>query len=286
MLTPTYWVSMKATGGNMMDNKNHSIVSFTQNASLAMKGVTGLNDALKETSASDNSIEKMATGFKSIGTSVSQFISQLPMFQSNFGNVSTTMKDNIVGVDDSFTKMYVDVQNNGTKMIAWFKSAFIPMFASSYWSEILSGIPIAFTNAFTLAVNNAKQIWMQFAQWANENMKMDVSGQKKDGNSEVRMKFPAYAKGGFPEDGMFFANHSEMVGQFSNGKTAVANNEQITEGIKQGVYEAVVSAMAASGGNGGNVIVELRGDASDIFSAVVKENNRNIMRTGRSQLRV
>lgn len=48
-----------------------------------------------------------------------------------------------------------------------------------------------------------------------------------------------YAKGGFPEDGLFMANHGEMVGQFSNGRTAVANNEQIVAGISRGVQDAI-----------------------------------------------
>lgn len=47
-----------------------------------------------------------------------------------------------------------------------------------------------------------------------------------------------FAQGGFPEDGFFYANHNELVGQFSNGKTAVANNEQIIEGIAGGVASA------------------------------------------------
>lgn len=52
---------------------------------------------------------------------------------------------------------------------------------------------------------------------------------------------PAYASGGFPEDGLFFANHNELVGGF-NGKTAVANNQEITDGIRNAVYDAMVSA--------------------------------------------
>ena len=51
-------------------------------------------------------------------------------------------------------------------------------------------------------------------------------------------RIPRYATGGFPEDGLFMANHNELVGQFSNGKTAVANNEQIIEGITRGVAQA------------------------------------------------
>lgn len=59
-----------------------------------------------------------------------------------------------------------------------------------------------------------------------------------------------FATGGFPEDGLFFANHNELVGRFSNGKTAVANNEQIVAGIAEGVEDAnepVVTAVYAIG---------------------------------------
>ena len=43
---------------------------------------------------------------------------------------------------------------------------------------------------------------------------------------------------------MFFANHGELVGKFTNGRTAVANNTQIVEGIKYGVQEAVSQTLA------------------------------------------
>ena len=55
---------------------------------------------------------------------------------------------------------------------------------------------------------------------------------------------PAYEVGGFPEDGLFFANHNELVGQFDNGRTAVANNANIQSGIKEGVKEAVAEILA------------------------------------------
>lgn len=51
-------------------------------------------------------------------------------------------------------------------------------------------------------------------------------------------RIPAYANGGFVEDGLFMANHNEIIGQFEGGKTAVANNDMIVEGISQGVSEA------------------------------------------------
>ena len=52
------------------------------------------------------------------------------------------------------------------------------------------------------------------------------------------LSIPRFETGGFPEDGLFMANHNELVGKFSNGKTAVANNNQIVDGIRSGVYDA------------------------------------------------
>ena len=62
-----------------------------------------------------------------------------------------------------------------------------------------------------------------------------------------------YAEGGFPETGQLFMAREagpEMVGTMG-GKTAVANNDQIVEGISAGVYSAVVRALAATSSAGG-----------------------------------
>lgn len=61
---------------------------------------------------------------------------------------------------------------------------------------------------------------------------------------------PAFATGGFPEDGMFYANSGELVGRFSNGRTAVANNAQIVEGIENAVYRAMIAAQRGAGRGG------------------------------------
>ena len=83
------------------------------------------------------------------------------------------------------------------------------------------------------------------------------------------MKIPHWSTGGFPEDGLFMANHNELVGKFSNGKTAVANNGQITEGIASAVYSAIMSANgSASGGQYINNTIEIDGVA--IARAVTK----------------
>ena len=68
----------------------------------------------------------------------------------------------------------------------------------------------------------------------------EIGGKKLGFNIKqlTEVTLPRFQTGGFPEDGLFMANHGELVGKFSNGKTAVANNEQIVEGIASGVYTA------------------------------------------------
>jgi len=68
---------------------------------------------------------------------------------------------------------------------------------------------------------------------------------------------PHFATGGFPEDGIFAANHNELVGKFDNGRTAVANNIQIIDGIRYGVAEGVLSALRSTGGNSSGVTYEM-----------------------------
>ena len=70
----------------------------------------------------------------------------------------------------------------------------------------------------------------------------------------------AFAEGGFPDTGeLFIARESgpELVGSIGS-KTAVANNDQIISGIKQGVFEAVTQAMGNQ--QGGEVVLKLDGD--------------------------
>jgi hypothetical protein len=52
-----------------------------------------------------------------------------------------------------------------------------------------------------------------------------------------QISLPRFATGGFPEDGTFRASHGEIMGRFDNGKSVVANNRQITEGISAAVYQ-------------------------------------------------
>jgi hypothetical protein len=72
-----------------------------------------------------------------------------------------------------------------------------------------------------------------------------------------------FASGGFPDEGqLFVARESgpEMVGTVG-GRTAVANNDDIVAGIRDGVFEAVSAAM---NGYGGDQIVKVYLDSREI----------------------
>lgn len=88
---------------------------------------------------------------------------------------------------------------------------------------------------------------------------------------------PQLASGGFPEDGFFFANHNEMVGQFSNGRTAVANNEEITEGIRRAVVEGMTTVLS---GNSGTQNINVYLDGKQITNAVTKNQRQMSRATG------
>jgi hypothetical protein len=91
-----------------------------------------------------------------------------------------------------------------------------------------------------------------------------------------------YAKGGFPEDGLFMANHGELVGQFANGRTAVANNEQIEAGIEEAAYRGFMRAMGNNGGGTTTFIAQLNGKT--LFEEVVRQNNNATKSYGSSPL--
>lgn len=90
---------------------------------------------------------------------------------------------------------------------------------------------------------------------------------------------PGYATGGFPEDGLFMANSGELVGKFTNGRTAVANNAQIIEGIKQGVKEANLETV----GQGGDWIIQIvTPDGTVQSEAIITAADRRNRRDGRT----
>ena len=186
-------------------------------------------------------------------------------------------------INTFFTNMVTSFSTVGSNLVTALQSGFSSMWGSftsavsSLVTTLVNGISQTVQNGFSglgtaigSAVNTASGKLQELAGKARtsintvlENSKTSLNGIVSSIQNAVnniisqanailsKIRGRSYATGGFPEDGVFFANHNELVGQFSNGKTAVANNEQIVSGIKQGVYQAVTQAMGgASSGNG------------------------------------
>ena len=89
-----------------------------------------------------------------------------------------------------------------------------------------------------------------------------------------------YAQGGFPDSGELFMareNGPELVGRMG-GRNVVANNQQITAGIAEAVYDAFVSAMGQNGGSDRPIVINL--DGKQIARTTTKYQNQMAKATG------
>nr|DAM25870.1 MAG TPA: minor tail protein [Caudoviricetes sp.] len=168
----------------------------------------------------------------------------------------------------------------------------IPYRARDAFNEIISRV-----NAGDIGYDTGTELMDSLADTIDNNswrirralsnsFESNFSGEILDSEGNVsrsafQIRIPrAYATGGFPEDGLFFANHNEMVGKFSNGKTAVANNDQITQGIKQAVIEGMseVFANANVGQQNGSIVVQI--DGQEVFRTTQRYANQYTAMTG------
>ena len=144
-------------------------------------------------------------------------------------------------------------------------------------SDAISRINQALSNSFSQMASSISQSMQRMYDSVSTNMAKIASNVENAANRiqsafnsvssvSTTVKVQGYATGGFPEDGLFMANSGELVGGFTNGKTAVANNEQITTGIEQGVYNAVMNAMSAQG----SADIVIRIDSEEIARANTK----------------
>lgn len=171
----------------------------------------------------------------------------------------------------------------------WFEISVSPIFSASKWN--FSGIADGLSQAWENAVAAIKGIWNKFVEWINEKLDfswspVSVMGKEIVPGGNIKLgkvgKFPQYATGGFPEDGLFYANHNELIGEFTNGKTVVINNEQIIQGLADAIYPAVYNAVSAAMKNDARnqeVKVVIESNNSELFRVIQDEANKFTTRT-------
>ena len=210
------------------------------------------------TSQRDSYLETIKTNYASSVSTLKQLIEiDKKQFNGALGFKESDLdilEKNYKGQVDTVNKQYNEVFD---KIIASFQGNMIKESeignSGDFWKDFkwgfLKGISLGF---YESGDEKALKEQKEFLEW--------LKGQK------------GYATGGFPEDdSLIYVNPYEIVGSMSNGKNVVANNEQIIEGIKQGVYEATVAAnQNNNNSDGGDFEFKIYLDGKQITASVEK----------------
>lgn len=203
-------------------------------------------------------------------------------------------------IKESFsTKFGETITKWKTDINTWWTVNVAPWFTKQRWDTMLTKIPEAFKNAFKLAANGAIEFLNGVISGVESLVNHAIDGLKKLAEAASKIpgisfsidipnvslpRIPKFSTGGFPEDGLFMANHNELVGQFSNGKTAVASNEMIVAGIEEAAYRGFSRAYEDNSREA-NLLSEILDavregkeisiDGRSLVSAVEERSNRN-----------
>ena len=189
-----------------------------------------------------------------------------------------TVNNAKMGIESKFNEW----KNNFNPISDWWNNKVKPWFTWEKWHQLgqdaISSIQSAFSN-FNFKIKLPHFKWENNGtpapDWARgilEALNLPTTLPK--------LNVSWYATGGLPSVGELFVAREagpELVGTMGS-KTAVANNDQIVEGIKQGVYEAVTSAMSQQSNRASRV--EIVADKEGIFKVVRQEAKEFVMQTG------
>lgn len=145
-------------------------------------------------------------------------------------------------------------------------------------------------NLINSFIEGIKSVTMPKIEVKTENIRPATSGKDYSGiSNSKKSSIRAYATGGFPDSGqLFIANEGspELIGNIG-GKTAVANNDQITAGIAQAVSGAMMPEVALLQEQNmllKSILAKTGITTGQIYDAVVGEDNKSINTTGYSKL--
>lgn len=122
---------------------------------------------------------------------------------------------------------------------------------------------------------------------SSKSMKLDLKTDKKRFKiGDFGFDIGFFARGGFPDSGqMFVAREAgpELVGRIGR-RTAVANNDQIVQGIASAVRSAMAGANNSNGGGTTRITVQNVLNGKAIGESVIEYHNGKVKQTGHSPL--
>lgn len=202
------------------------------------------------------------------------------IFTGNLDKINDSINLFIIGISEIisgwFDGLIGFIGGFFTGVVEWLNSSlsFVITWIKNLKDWIISG----FKNILNAGIN----LINKFFNWLNDKLNISwdsfsILGKEIfPGGSIQLFTIPlipnVYKEGGFIEDGLFTMNQGEIAGKFNNGKSVVANNEQIISGISQGVYDAFMKALSENDSDKSiNVNVYL--DSDQITSSVEKNKN-------------
>ena len=181
--------------------------------------------------------------------------------------------------NEEFTELYTAYSENymlmHTTLIENLKASYntyiehLKLTFTTYTTTHLAELAVFSQNVITAHTNYQNTLRSNFDSWSSSYLAAArafvnalnriLSGVGSSFGSSTKLSITsglsrsvkAYASGGYPDEGQLFIARergAEMVGSIG-GKTAVANNDQIVEAIRQGVYDAEMAARAQDDGD-------------------------------------
>lgn len=202
------------------------------------------------------------------------------IFTGNLDKINDSINLFIIGISEIisgwFDGLIGFIGGFFTGVVEWLNSSL--SFVITWIKNLKDWIVSGFKNILNIGIN----LINKFFNWLNDKLNISwdsfsILGKEIfPGGSIQLFTIPlipnVYKEGGFIEDGLFTMNQGEIAGKFNNGKSVVANNEQIISGISQGVYDAFMKALSENDSDKSiNVNVYL--DSDQITSSVEKNKN-------------
>ena len=176
---------------------------------------------------------------------ISPIFEGFQILKDNVVNIFTVSKNLIIGIWSTVARWFNDNVISPTTNAFKISCDNISGFFNSLFYGIKKGIASSINaiiasvesglNRLVKGINDIITGFNRVVSWASKIADVDWTGISTLQTVSIS-RIQTYATGGFPEDGWFRASHGEIMGQFDNGKSVVANNNQITEGISAAVY--------------------------------------------------
>ena len=182
------------------------------------------------------------------------------------------------GIEDKFNEW----KNNFHPIKDWWDEKVKPWFTWEKWKSLGHDAVEAIQNAFS---NFSFKIKMPHLSWTTTPAKgwvADILGALNLPTSLPKLNIEWYAGGGFPKEGQIFGaneNGPELIGNIGR-RTAVANQQQITEGISEATYSAFSRALSENRSNNDTnpyFVIKLEDDTPLYRGQAKKENQYSNM---------